>query len=190
MTGSPGGNPWRTIGSRVVYRNDWITVREDEVIRPDGVPGIYGVVRIAPSVGIVAVDDAGRVALVSQWRYALGRPSLEIPTGGSEPGDTSMLDAARRELREETGVLAQDWTALGTIDNSNGVTDDVAHLFVATGLTVGPDAQDGQERIELVWLPLPEAIDRALDGRITESASVAALLKVELLGRRGLLDPE
>jgi 8-oxo-dGTP pyrophosphatase MutT (NUDIX family) len=177
-----GGNPWRTVRSTVVYRNPWITVREDDVIRPDGTEGIYGVVEIPASCGIVAIDGDDRVALVGQWRYVHDRYSLEIPTGGSEPGETP-LDAARRELREETGLAASAWTGLGTVDNSNGVTTDVAHMFLATGLTAGPPAGDGGEPVELTWMPFADAVRSVLAGEITESVSVAGLLKACLLGR-------
>ena len=104
------------------------------MIRPDGQEGIYGVVEMRPSVGIVAVSNADEVALVTQWRYTLDRMSTEIPTGGTEPSDRDLLAAARRELREETGLSARRWRELGFIDNSNGVSTDDAHMFLATGL--------------------------------------------------------
>ena len=178
--GEPRANPWRTVGSRTVYRNPWLSVREDRVIRPDGTDGIYGVVEIAPSCGIVAIGDDGRIALVGQWRYVHGRFSLEIPTGSSEAGETP-LDAARRELAEETGLRAARWTALGTVDNSNGVTTDVAHIFLARDLTAGPAAEAGNEPIELSWVPFPDAVRAVLAGEITESVSVAGILKAEIL---------
>src|SRR5580704_3550286 len=105
-------NPWRTLSSRTIYQNPWLTLREDKVIRPDGAEGIYSVVEIRPSCGIVAIDEDDRIALVGQWRYVHDRYSLEIPTGGSEQGETP-LDAAKRELTEETGLTAKAWTALG-----------------------------------------------------------------------------
>ena len=169
-------NPWRTLDTRVVYANSWITVREDSVIRPDGQPGIYGVVEIPPSVGIVALADGNEIALVSQWRYTLGKMSLEIPTGGSEAGET-ILEAAARELAEEAGLAAATWIPLGCIDNSNGITTDVAHIFLAHGLAPLPGGQrrQGDEQIEVVWMPFGEAVEAALAGDITESVSVAGI---------------
>ena len=182
MTAS--GNPWRTIGSRIIYANPWLRLREDTVIRPDGREGIYSVVEMNPSVGIVALNRAGEIALVTQWRYTLGRMSAEIPTGGSESCDQDVLAAARRELREETGLSAGNWRELGFIDNSNGTTTDVAHMFLATGLEAGADAQDAAEQIVLSWLPFDQAVEQVLSGSITESVSVAAILKADLLLRR------
>jgi len=174
-------NPWRTLDSRVVYANSWMTVREDSVIRPDGQPGIYGVVVIRPSVGILALDNSNKLALVSQWRYTLGKMSLEIPTGGSEEGE-SLLGAAQRELAEEAGLAAAHWSPLGSIDNSNGVTTDVSHIFLASDLTPLPGGQrrQGDEEIELAWMPFGEALERVLAGEITESVSVAGIVKAAL----------
>jgi 8-oxo-dGTP pyrophosphatase MutT (NUDIX family) len=177
---------WRTVGSRVVYANPWITVREDAVIRPDGQPGIYGVVEMRPSVGVVALTDSGQIALVGQWRYPLGKPSLEIPTGGCEDGEPP-LAAARRELAEETGLAAGNWEALGTVDQGNGVTTDVAHVFLARDLAAVPGATggdgkrgQGDEDITVAWLPFGRAVELALSGEITEAVSVAGLLRVAL----------
>jgi 8-oxo-dGTP pyrophosphatase MutT (NUDIX family) len=181
---TPGGNPWRTLATRIIYANQWLRLREDTVVRPDGNEGIYSVVEMRPSVGIVALSEAGDIALVTQWRYTLGRMSVEIPTGGSEPSDHGMLAAARRELREETGLSARRWRELGFVDNSNGTTTDVSHMFLATGLEAGPDAQDAEEQIVLSWLPFGQAVEKVLDGSITESVSVAAILKADALLRR------
>jgi 8-oxo-dGTP pyrophosphatase MutT (NUDIX family) len=174
-------NPWRTLGSRTIYRNPWLTLREDMVIRPDGAEGIYGVVEILPSCGIAAINEHNQIALVGQWRYVHNKYSLEIPTGGSERGETP-LDAAKRELLEETGLTARDWTALGTVDNSNGVTTDTAHLFLARNLTTGPPVPQGDEQVELRWMPFADAVLSVMNGEITESVSVAAILKAKLLG--------
>ena len=160
-----------------MYANAWVSVREDEVIRPDGLPGIYGVVVIRPSVGVLALNEAGEVALAGQWRYTIGRYSWEIVRGGSAEGETDMVTAARRELREETGYEAAEWSPLGTVDVNNGVTTDVQHLFVARGLTFRGTRQDAMEEIETRWVAFEEARRMALDGRITEVCSVAAILR-------------
>ena len=175
-------NPWRTLSSRTIYRNPWLVLREDRVIRPDGAEGIYSVVEMRPSCGIVAINEDNQIALVGQWRYVHDKYSLEIPTGGSEQGETP-LDAAKRELLEETGLTARDWTALGTIDNSNGATTDIAHLFLARNLTTGPPVPQGDEQVELRWMPFVDAVLAVMKGEITESVSVAAILKTEFLGR-------
>jgi 8-oxo-dGTP pyrophosphatase MutT (NUDIX family) len=183
-------NPWKTLATRVVYANPWLRLREDAVVQPDGHEGIYGVVEMRPSVGIVALNNADEVALVTQWRYPLSRMSVEIPTGGSEASDPDVLAAAQRELREETGLSASRWRELGFVDNSNGVTTDTAHMFLATGLQAGADAQDPEEQVILSWLPFGQAVQKVLAGSITESVSVAAILKVETMRRQGAVSPD
>lgn len=177
-------NPWRTIKSRKVYENAWLALREDTVIRPDGKEGIYGVVEMRPTCGVVAVNEADQIALVGQWRYVHNKFSLEIPTGGSEENEVP-LDAAKRELLEETGLAAKEWTDLGTLDNSNGVTTEVAHVFLAQNLkSVGPTTSQGDEQVELLWMPFTDAVLSVMKGEITESVSVAAILKTEMLRRK------
>lgn len=174
-------NPWHTLETRVVYENRWFSVREDHVVRPDGSPGIYGVVQLPESVGIVALDG-DRVALVSQWRYVHNKESLEIPTGARDAQDESLLAAAQRELLEETGLEAREWRELGAIDNSNGATTDVAHVFRAQELSAVAERPTlPAESTQLNWVSFFDAVEMALDGRITESTSVAALLKVAFL---------
>ena len=157
-----------------------MVLREDKVIRPDGTEGIYGIVEMPPSCGIVAIDDRDQIAMVSQWRYTLGKMSVEIPTGGAAHGELP-LDAAKRELIEETGLRAVSWTPLGTIDNSNGITTDVAHMFLAQQLSTGPMNLQGDEQLELHWMNFADAMRSVMAGEVTESVSVAAILKTELL---------
>jgi len=154
------------------------------VLRPDGQPGIYGVVEIRPSVGVLAFNDKGEVAIVGQWRYTLGRYTYEIVRGGSADGETDMLGVARRELREETGFEATRWEELGAVDVCNGVTTDVQHLFVANDLNfVGVD-QDPVEEIATAWRPFEQAVEMAVSGEITEVCSVAAILKYSRLNKK------
>src|ERR687890_1606450 len=118
MTCDENKNPWRKISSREVYENPWIRVREDEVLRPDGEPGIYGVVHFKNvAVGVLAVEG-DELYLVGQYRYTLDRYSWEIPEGGCPEGEEP-LDAARRELEEETGLRARCWEKLGEAHLSN-----------------------------------------------------------------------
>jgi 8-oxo-dGTP pyrophosphatase MutT (NUDIX family) len=177
-------NPWKTTSSRVAYKNNWVRVREDEVIRPDGTPGLYGVIEIRPSVGVVAMNHLDEVVLVGQWRYPLNRYSWEIPRGGSQPGETDMLAAAQRELAEESGVMAENWQLIGQVDVCNGVSDDVQSLFWARNLSATEMKLDPEEDISVAWKPFPEALEMAMTGKITEVCSVAALLKVALLRQK------
>ncbi len=174
-------NPWKTITSRTAYQNNWLRVREDQVIRPDGNPGIYGVVEIRPSVGVVALNDRDEIVLVGQWRYTLNRYSWEIPRGGSQLDETNMQRAAERELAEEAGVLAANWQPLGTVDVGNGVLDDVQSLYLATDLSATNTNFDPEEDISIVWKPFVEAVKMAMDGTITEVCSIAAILRVAML---------
>jgi 8-oxo-dGTP pyrophosphatase MutT (NUDIX family) len=177
-------NPWKTLSTRAAYENQWIRVREDHVVRPDGKPGIYGVVEIRPSVGIVALNERDEMVLVGQWRYSVNRYSWEVPRGGSHKGETDMLAVAKRELAEEAGLVAADWHHLGSVDVCNGVCDDVQTLFLATGLTGTDLRHDPEEDITVAWHPFQEAVEMAMDNRITEVCSIAAILRVACARKR------
>jgi 8-oxo-dGDP phosphatase len=167
-------------GRRVAYENPWITVWHDEVTRPDGSPGIYGVVHFENlAAGVVAIDDDDRVVLVGQHRYTVDAYSWEIPEGGVPTGETA-LDGAQRELREETGVEARAWRELARVDLSNSVSDERAVLFLATGLTRGEASPEPTEAIEVRWVAFDEAVAMTYDGRITDVMSVAAIWRVAL----------
>jgi 8-oxo-dGTP pyrophosphatase MutT (NUDIX family) len=169
-------NPWQTLESKTVYDNPWIGLREDRVIHPDGRPGVYGVVHFKKiAVGVLALDDAGRVHLVGQYRYPLGIYSWEIPEGGCDEGEDPQA-AAERELAEETGLRAARWERLGTAHLSNSVTDEVAHYYLATGLTEGEAQPEGTERLERRTAEFGEALRMVLAGEITDAISVMAIL--------------
>ena len=171
-----GRNPWKTLGSRIAYENAWLRLREDAVIRPDGKEGIYSVVEMRPSVGIVALDDERRIVLVGQWRYPLARYSWEIPRGGSLDGETDLVAVAQRELLEEAGIAASTWQRLGAVDVNNGVTSDVQHLFLATGVQPKEADPEPVEEIAIRWTSLEDAVRMASSGEISEVCSVAAIL--------------
>jgi 8-oxo-dGTP pyrophosphatase MutT (NUDIX family) len=169
-------NPWKTLRSRVVYDNPWIRVREDDVIRPDGAPGIYGVVTYKNrAIGVLPVEDNGDLWLVGQYRYALAQYSWEIPEGGGTP-EESDESCARRELAEETGFTADQLEPLVTSHLSNAVSDEWGIIFRATGLQPGPSNPEGCERIELKRVSLDDALAMVRRGEITDSLSVIAIL--------------
>ncbi len=178
--GAPESSPWRRRSRRVAYENAWITVWHDEVTRPDGEPGIYGVVHYTGvAVGVVAIDGADNVVLVGQYRYPLDVYSWEIPEGGV-PFDEDPLDGARRELREETGIDAANWRGIGRFHLSNSISDEAAVAYLATGLTAGTPSPDGTEALVIRRVPFDEALAMTLDGRITDALSVLALQRVGL----------
>jgi 8-oxo-dGTP pyrophosphatase MutT (NUDIX family) len=167
-------NPWTVLSSKVVYDNPWISVREDAVIHPNGEPGIYGVVHYKNrAVGVLAIEE-GEIYLVGQYRYPLGRYSWEIPEGGCPEGEEP-LDAARRELEEETGLRAASWRRLGEAHLSNSVSDEQAIWFLATELTQGQTSPEGSEQLRVRRVPLGEALRMALAGEITDSVSLLAI---------------
>lgn len=170
-------NPWTTIESRSVYSNPWISVREDRVIRPDGLPGIYGVVHFKNrAIGVLPVEDDGSIWLVGQFRYPLNHYSWEIPEGGGSQ-EESAEDAARRELREETGLLADILEPLGAeIHLSNSVSDESGRLFRASRLTRGPSDPEGTERLSVRKFSWTEVLRMLGSGEITDSLSVIAIL--------------
>src|SRR6476620_4580422 len=177
---TPNG-PWIRNARRVAYENPWLTLWHDDVTRPDGAPGIYGVVHFANlAAGVLVLDDDDRVLLVGQHRYALDAYSWEIPEGGVPDGETA-LDGAKRELREETGVEAADWRELARLHLSNSVSDELAVLFVATGLSHGDATPDGTEQLVIRWLPFSEVLAMTLDGRITDAMTVVAVERFALL---------
>lgn len=174
-------NPWRTLESRLIYENPWIAVREDKVIRPDGQPGIYGVVHMQnKAIGVVPMDADGNIYLVGQYRYTLEEYSWEIPEGGCPPHETP-LQAAQRELLEETGLEARRWEELGKVHLSNSVTDEEATYFLATDLVQREARPEGTEKLELMKVPLAEALRMVLASEITDSMSMIGILRVALL---------
>lgn len=174
-------NPWKTIKITEVYDNPWITLTHEDVIIPNGKKGIYGKVHFKNyAVGIIPVDENNNTWLVGQFRYALNEYSWEIPEGGALiPMDP--LEAAKKELAEEVGLQAKKWKLIAKLHNSNSVTDEVAFIFVAKDLSETYAEPDETEVIEVKKLPLHEAIQMVLNGQITDSMSVAGLLKLHYL---------
>lgn len=171
-------NPWTTHHTESRYDNPWIRVTEHQVVHPNGDPGIYGVVHMKNiATGIVPVDEEGYTWLVGQWRYPLEAYSWEIPEGGAPEG-TDPLAGAKRELLEETGMTATDWTPLGTVHTSNSVTDETAKLYLARGLDIVSDPRpEASEELRQKRLPLREAVEMVVRNEITDAVSIVGLLK-------------
>jgi ADP-ribose pyrophosphatase len=176
-------NPWRTKSTRVVYENAWIRVQEDQVVRPDGKDGIYGAVHFkSKAIGILPIDDEGNTYLVGQYRYTLNQYSWEIPEGGG-PHDEEPVEAAKRELVEETGLVAAHWEELGRAHLSNSVSDELAIMYLATGLTMTEASPEGTEKLQVRKLPFREALNMVARGEITDAMAVIAIQAYALRNR-------
>ena len=172
--------PWRRRSRRATYSNPWITIWHDEVDRPDGSEGIYGVVHFENlAVGVVVLDDEDRVLLVGQHRYTIDAWSWEIPEGGV-PADETPIAGAQRELREETGVEADGWRELCRVHLSNSVSDEAGVVFAARARHHGEAAPEPTEQLVIRWVPLDAALTMARMGEITDSLSIIGLQAVAL----------
>lgn len=172
-------NPWKTVSTKVVYENPWISVREDQVICPDGSPGIYGVVDCRIATGVVALTNDSHIYLVGQYRYPLDRYSWEIIEGGAETGETA-LEAAQRELVEEAGIIAKNWTPLGPeIHLSNCHSSESGNLFLARELSFTQSKPDHTEVLQIKKVSLKEAFSMLSSGEISDSLTIIALSRLK-----------
>ena len=173
--------PWTTLSSELKYDNPWITVTEHQVLNAAQSPGIYGTVHFKHlALGIVPVDRDGFTWLVGQYRYPLEKYSWEIPEGGGKHS-APPLESAKRELKEETGLEANHWELILEMHLSNSVTDERALVYLATDLTEGIAHPDEDEVLTIRKISLQKAMEMIDRGEITDSISVAALLKVARL---------
>jgi len=171
-----GKNPWNTLNTNEVYANPWISVSHREVLNPKGGKGIYGVVSFKNlAIGVVPVDAELNTYLVGQYRYTLNQYSWEIPEGGGPIGEEP-LETAKRELLEETGLEAEDWSFLTPIHTSNSVTDESGFIYMARNLKQGIAEPEDTEELAVWKLPLAEAIAMVERGEISDSLSIAGLL--------------
>lgn len=174
-------NPWKKKSSKEIYDNPWVRVVEDQVIRPNNTPGIYGHVHFMnKAIGILPIDEKHNTWLVGQYRYTLNEFSWEIPTGGV-PFAEDTLEGAKRELKEETGLLAKKITKLLKIHTSNSVTDEYGYIFIAEDLVQGATEWDETEQLKVRKLPLKDALKMVMDNEITDSLSIAGILKAARL---------
>lgn len=174
-------NPWKILSARDVYDNSWIKVTEFGVINPSGGKGIYGKVHFKnTAIGIMVLDEQLNTYLVGQYRFPADKYSWEIPEGGC-PSNLPPLEGAKKELLEETGLKANSWEMILEMDLSNSVTDEHAIVYLAYDLEQHKPSPEETEAIEVRKLPFEEAYTMVEDGMITDSISVAAILKVKLM---------
>lgn len=178
-------NSWVSLSSEIKYDNPWIELSEYQVLNPSGNKGIYGVVRFKNlAIGILPLDDNRNTWLVGQWRFPLKEYSWEIPEGGGPLG-IDPLDSAKRELKEETGLIAKKYTELGRIHTSNSVCDESGILYLAQDLELTESEPEENEDLVVRKIPFDEAYRMVMDGRITDSLSMAAILKAKILLDQG-----
>ena len=174
-------NPWKQQNSKLIYQNPWLTLHEDEVSNPGGGISHYGKINFKNlAIGIIPLDENNNTWLVGQYRYVPDCYSWEIPMGGG-PLNIDPLLSARRELKEETGLLANDWQELMKLHTSNSVTDERGLVYLARELTQGKTEFEETEELLIQKLPLEEAVERVLSGEITDAVSVVGLLKLKLI---------
>jgi 8-oxo-dGTP pyrophosphatase MutT (NUDIX family) len=176
---------WQKVASHIAFQNPWITIESHDVIAPTGRPAHYGLVRFANrAIGVLPLFDDGTVPLVGQARFALDSFSWEIPEGGA-PYDEDPLDGAKRELREETGLVAANWTEIAQLELSNSVTDEVAVCYLATGLSEGEVEPDETEALTQMRVPFKTLLDAVIKGQVRDALTVVSVLRVHHMAVTG-----
>jgi 8-oxo-dGTP pyrophosphatase MutT (NUDIX family) len=170
----PEGRTITTLSSREVYRNHWMRLREDEILRSNGKKGIYGVVDKNDAAIIIPIDN-GKVWLVEQFRYTIQERALELPQGGWEMEVEHPEELARGELKEEMGLDAAQMTYLGTLWIAYGFTRQKQHVFLATGLTDTEKDPDPEEHdLVIRSMPVEEFEQLMLNGTVRDNCTVSA----------------
>jgi len=172
--------PWTIVQRNEVYRDAWMSVRMDNVLRPDGLPGTYSTVQIKPGVCVIPVADDGTCYLTKEFHYAVGRETIEGISGGIEDGETAEI-AASRELEEEVGIVAGKLVRLGVVDPLTSALRSPTQMFLATDLRFTQSNPESIESIERVELPFSKGLEMVIENEITHAPSCVAILKANLI---------
>jgi 8-oxo-dGTP pyrophosphatase MutT (NUDIX family) len=180
-------NPWTILEQQQVYDNPWVSLTEFQVINPNGGRGIYGKVHYKHlAVGVIPLDADWNTWLVGQYRFPLDLYSWEIPEGGGRI-DEDPEEAAKRELLEETGLVAKNWTKILTMHLSNSVSDELSFIYLARDLEEHTAAPEETEELAIRKLPFDEVFRMAASGKITDAMSIAAIQQIQLMVYQGKL---
>lgn len=180
--------PWTIKSSEQLYQDKYVEFRVDEVLKPSGEPSKYAVARMLPGVSVLALDADGFVHLTRQFRYGIGRESVEVVSGGLDDGEEES-ETARRELREELGIEAGHLTDLGLVDAVTSQASAPARIFLARDLKFGEPDRGGSEIMETVKVEFDEAVRMVMRGEITHALSCVLILKArEFLRSEGQVD--
>ncbi|WP_067542582.1 NUDIX domain-containing protein [Nocardia crassostreae] len=174
---SPGSHEFDTLSSRIAYSGAILALRLDQVVMPGGRIAEREVIEHHAAVAVAAVDSDDNLVLINQYRHPVGRRLLELPAGLLDKQGEDPLEAAKRELAEETGLAAREWSVLVDIALSPGFTDEALRIYLASDLyeTDRPDPELEEADIQLVRMPLAEAVRQALTGEITNATAVAGV---------------
>jgi len=174
-------NPWTILSKEIKYENPWIKVEESQVINPSGNNGIYGVVRFKNyAIAIIPLDENYNTWIVGQYRYTLDSYEWEIIEGGS-PKENDILEGAKRELKEETGLEAKYWKLIMTSQLSNSVSDEISYTFIAKNLSFGESQPDETEKLSIMKIPFQELYEMAMNGKIKDGLSLMSIFKTKLM---------
>lgn len=167
---------YKLLSSKKVYTNPWIRVREDKVVRPGGREGIFGVVEMKAGSTVIALNSKKEAYLIKEYKYAIERDSIELMSGGIDEKETP-LEAAKRELKEETGLVAGEWIELGVVDPFTTIIKSPNYMFLALDARKGEQFLEEGERVQVIKFPFEKVIEMVMNSEITHSASCVCILK-------------